>query len=152
MKRIGTLAILGFMLYGGNFALAQEPTADGAPESKSRSRIEEIVSYNTPSFIKESVRTTARIIESFRLAGAAAINDKAETKKAQIRDEENREVVDPVDALADNNIERTNPLKIPVTKAGLFVLLIIGSIFEHKIVFYGIIVLILILILRYIFD
>ncbi len=151
MKRIAIFAILVFMLYGGNFVQAQEtPTADA--ELKKPSRIEEIVSNNTPSFIKESVRTSARIMESFRLAGWNAINDQAVAKREQIRELESRPAVDPVDALEQGNIERTNPLKIPTMKASLFVLVMISSIFEHKIIFYGLIILLLILILRYIFD
>lgn len=158
MKKIALILFLILALASDASVQAEtlpqtDTEATSAQESKPRSKVQELVANNTPEFIKKSVAISAEMLEDFRLGALTAIEAKKNRKTAELQILKEKETIDPIVALEeDGRIERINPLKIPFKTLEIYVLMVVGAIFEQKIVFYGLALLILIIILRYIFD
>ena len=110
-----------------------------AISSKSIENIKKVIGENTPEFLVEPIISTAIATENFRSDMDQTLENKKETIQNQIK------------ALESNKTE-TNKFLKPFKYVESFFFALLSFIFNSKIIFYGSLVIIIFLILRYIWH
>jgi hypothetical protein len=153
MKRI---ILLSSILLLSLFAIGVYAQTDGSldPENKTAeaSRVERLISENTPVFIKDGMQVAAKFLEDFRMNAHKATIARADkiSKDIEFLDEEAKK--DKVDLLESGEVSKENPISRALKTVQLFFLKLVAGIFASKIAFYGLSLLIFIIILRYMFG
>jgi hypothetical protein len=130
--------------------ITAKPVAQTAKEEPSKvtetlnntfSNIEETISGSTPKFISVPILATTHVIESARESVAAS----SDSKKSEVNE--------AIGAIKKPNKEgnKSSPILKPLKYAELFLLTLLAFIFGQKIIFYGILLVILFYLLRYIY-
>ncbi len=103
--------------------------------------VQKIVKDNTPTFITKAVDFTTSSLEDIRANTNTSLEDKKQTVQKEIN---------VLNETKKNNTKNTDYILKPFKYLEIFFLTIFAFIFKTKILFFGLIVVILFLILRYI--
>mgnify|MGYP001567629559 CR=1 FL=1 len=122
-------------------------------DSNTVSNIQNFVKENTPEVVSKTIDTTVSSVEEFReKIGTFSENKKEEVKK-EIKIIEDSKITQNSDATKKdteiNPINQNTFLK-PFKYAELFALTVFSAVFNNKYIFYGLIVLIIFFVIRYI--
>ncbi|OGI63295.1 hypothetical protein A2818_01560 [Candidatus Nomurabacteria bacterium RIFCSPHIGHO2_01_FULL_40_12] len=110
-----------------------------AISSKSIENIKKVIGENTPEFLVEPIISTAIATENFRSDMDQTLENKKETIQNQIK-------------TLESNKTETNKFLKPFKYVESFFFALLSFIFNSKIIFYGSLVIIIFLILRYIWH
>ena len=153
MKRI---ILLSSILLLSLFAIGVYAQTEDAPGSENQmgevSRVERLISENTPVFIKDGMQVAAKFLEDFRMNAHKATLARADKISKDIEFLKAEANKDKVDLLDSGEVSKENPISQAIKTVQLFFLKLIAGIFASKIAFYGLSLLIFIIILRYMFG
>lgn len=148
MKRIilpGLIVLLSLFAFG----VYAQTNSSAVKEENNVSRVERLITEKTPTFIKDAMQITAKFLEDFRMNAYKSIQAREQkiSKDISMLDQEMNK--DPVEVLDEDSTIKANPLSHAFKTVQLFFLKLIAGIFASKLAFYGISLLILIIVLRY---
>lgn len=151
MKKI---VLLGLIVLFSLFAFgvyAQTNNISNSGENNV-SRVEHLVVEKTPAFIKDAMQITAECLEDFRTGALSAVQVREQkiSKDLKVLDAEDKK--DPVEILETGETIKIDPIARAFKTVQLFLLKLIEGVFASRVAFYGISLLIIIIILRYILD
>ena len=109
------------------------------------SDIKKIIEEKTPNFIAEPIASTINTLEEFRINTNIASDNKKEEIKNEIK------ALDAKKNASQENV-KTNPLLKPFKYVEVFLLAIFSLILNNKILFYGVLAIIVFFILRFIWK
>lgn len=126
--------------------------------SNSVSNLKNTVEEKTPNFITEPIVSTTNVLEKFREnTNIISDNKKEEIKKEieslnNIKNTSDKKVVTNSKTSSDSKITIPNSILKPFKYVELFFLTIFSFILNNKIIFYGILIIIIFFILRFIWN
>ena len=125
--------------------ISKQPDINTETAGTSISTIKKIIEEKTPDFITKPIVATANKLEDFRINA----NITGENKKEEIKNE--IKALETAKTTPKENA-KTSPLLKPFKYVELFALSIFAFIFNNKIIFYGLLAIIVFFILRFIWK
>ncbi len=151
MKRIvllGLIVLLSLFAFG----VYAETNTTSRAEDDGASKVERLIAEKTPVFIKDAMQVTAKFLEDFRIGALSSVQAREQKISKDIETLDAEASKDPVEILEAGETIKTNPVARALKTVQLFFLKLIEGVFASKVAFYGISLLIIVIILRYMLD
>lgn len=152
MKRIVLICLIILSSLFAFGVYAQTDDSESTKSEASASKVERLISENTPAFIKDGMQVAAKFLEDFRIGAYKSIQVRQDKISQDIVALEQEAEKDPVLVLEEGGKIKQSPLAHALKTVQLFFLKLIALVFASKLVFYGLSLLIFIIILRYMFG
>ncbi len=151
MKRIvllGLIVLLSLFAFG----VYAETNTTSTTKDDGTSKVERLIAEKTPVFIKDAMQVTAKFLEDFRTGALSSVQAREQKISKDIETLDAEANKDPVEILEAGEDIKTNPTARALKTVQLFFLKLIEGVFASKVAFYGISLLIIVIILRYMLD
>ena len=142
VKKIFILAFLFFFLLSTSGVFAQDEVSGEETENKTPSAIEKLVKEKTPAFVTKTIEKVKNTLEGFRIKTLTSIQNKKEEIQVKIGDtnipkaSEEDTTIEYAEAVGHFNI---------LERLELTMLTVAESIFKSPAIFYGIIIMVIVL-------